>query len=262
MFGLFRRRAATPLPIQRRRLTSDVPAVLYAIGDIHGCFDQLQDLLGIIADDARDITGRRMLVTLGDYVDRGPKSASVLDWVCGPAPEGFERVSLAGNHEVMMLDFLDNPNPNARWLEFGGNETLASYVIDARDFGRASPRERRAILQASIPQEHIDVLRDLPGLLEMPGAVFVHAGIRPGIALAEQDDEDLMWIREPFVSTAWDDGPVLVHGHTPAVDPVVSGRRICVDTGAFATGVLTAVRMAGSRISFLNTKAHPQQVGR
>lgn len=261
MLGLFRRRTTTSLPFQRRRLSADEPAVVYAIGDIHGCFDQLQELLDKIADDARHIAGRRILVTLGDYIDRGPKSASVLDWLCGPAPKGFERISLAGNHELMMLDFLDNPSPTSRWLEFGGNETLASYGINIRDFSRTSPRERLAILRANIPQEHIDLLQNLPGLLELPGAVFVHAGIRPGIALAEQHDEDLMWIREPFLSNVWEHGPLLVHGHTPDVAPVVAGRRICVDTGAFATGVLTAVRMAGTNISFLNTKAHPQQVG-
>jgi serine/threonine protein phosphatase 1 len=261
MLGFFRRRPETVLPVQRRRLKVEEPAVVYAIGDIHGCFDQLQDLLGIIANDARRVAGRCILVTLGDYVDRGPKSASVLDWLCGPAPEGFERYSLAGNHEAMMLDFIGSPSPNSPWLEFGGTETLASYGIDSRDFTRASPRERAAILQACIPQDHIDLLRDLPGMIELPGIVFVHAGIRPGLALAEQDDDDLLWIREPFLSTAWDSGPLLVHGHTPAIAPVVAGRRICVDTGAFATGVLTAVRMAGTSISFLQTSAQTQQAG-
>lgn len=243
MLGIFRRRSPMPPP-SRPRLRTDDAAVAYAVGDIHGCYDLLQELIDRIRDDARRVTGRRVLVTLGDYVDRGPKSAQVLDWLCGPGPEGFERISLAGNHEAMMLEFLDNPSLSSPWLEFGGLETLASYGVDLQRFHRAGQRERQAMLQASIPPAHMDLLRNLPTLLVTPRTVFVHAGLRPGVELTEQSDGDLLWIREPFLSAVIEQGPWIVHGHTPVSQPIVAGRRICVDTGAFATGVLTAVRLA------------------
>ena len=252
MLGIFRRRSA--IAPSRPRLLGDNAAVVYAIGDIHGCYDLLLELVERIRRDAKDITGRRLLVTLGDYVDRGPMSAQVIDWLCGPAPEGFDRISLAGNHEAMMLEFLTNPSSNSPWLEFGGIDTLESYGVDVRRFVRARRQERRAILRASIPVAHVSLLTNLPSLLELPEAVFVHAGLRPNVDLAEQVDEDLLWIREPFLSAPVQHGPLVVHGHTPAGAPVVAGGRICVDTGAFATGVLTAVRLVrAGQPTFIDT---------
>ena len=242
MLGIFRRRSPIPR-LSRPRLRADDVAVVYAIGDIHGCYDLLLELIERIRQDAKHITGRRILVTLGDYVDRGPRSAEVLNWLCGPAPEGFDRISLAGNHEAMMLEFLASPSPSSPWLDFGGMDTLDSYGVDVPRFVRARRQERLAILKASIPVAHVNLLTNLPSLLELAEVVFVHAGLRPGFELSEQVDVDLLWIREPFLSGPADRGPLVVHGHTPAAAPVVTGRRICVDTGAFATGVLTAVRL-------------------
>ncbi len=247
--------------MQRARLTRDGYAVVYAIGDVHGCYDQLRSLVGRIEDDARDIAGRKLIVMLGDYIDRGPKSASVLDWLCAAPPAGFERVTLAGNHETMLLDFLADPRPDSRWLQFGGLDTLISYGISPDSFNRARPRERAAMFDASIPTEHLDLVRDLPSMLTLPNAVFVHAGIRPDIPLEAQHDDDLFWIREPFLSAEMPDGMLVVHGHTPGVEPVVAGRRICVDTGAFATGILTAVRLDDAGIRFLDTQSHSRPAG-
>lgn len=253
MLGFFRRRSPMPLSWRPRLHTDDVE-VVYAVGDIHGCYDLLQELVDSICYDARSVAGRRILVTLGDYVDRGPKSAEVMDWLCGPDPEGFERISLAGNHELMMLEFLDKPNVSSRWLELGGFETLASYGVDLQRFLRAGQRERQAMLKASIPPAHVDLLRKLPSLLITPRALFVHAGLRPGVELTEQSDDDLLWIREPFLSEVVEQGPWIVHGHTPVSKPIAAGKRICVDTGAFATGVLTAVRLSGDeQPSFIDT---------
>jgi serine/threonine protein phosphatase 1 len=259
-FLLGRRDRPQP-PAQRRRVAAEWPAVVYAIGDVHGCYDLLQDLLNQIRADAARTAGSKLLVMLGDYVDRGPKSASVLDWLCAPPPDGFDRVALAGNHEVLMLDFLADPRPDASWLGFGGTETLASYGIDLEQFTRARPRDRTAMLDAFIPVEHLDLLRSLPGMLTLPHATFVHAGLRSGLPLADQHDDDLLWMREPFLSEEMPADMFVVHGHTPAAEPVVAGRRICVDTGAFATGTLTAVRMDGTDIRFLQTRAHSSQAG-
>lgn len=255
MLGIFRRLSPIPLP-SRSRLRAENPAVVYAIGDIHGCYDLLLELIERIREDAKHITGRRILVTLGDYVDRGPRSAQVLDWLCGPAPEGFDRISLAGNHEAMMLEFLANPASSSPWLEFGGMDTLNSYGVDVPRFVRARRQDRLAILRASIPVAHVNLLTHLPSLLELPEVVFVHAGLRPGVEIAGQVDEDLLWIREPFLSTPVEHSSLVVHGHTPASEPVVASGRICVDTGAFATGVLTAVRLVGlGPPTFIATRA-------
>ena len=209
-----------------------------------------------IEEDARDVAGRKLIVMLGDYIDRGPKSAAVLDWLCAAPPEGFERLALAGNHEVLMLDFIADPRPDSRWLQFGGVDTLMSYGIAPDAFMRARARERASMLDASIPPEHLDLLRDMPGMLTLPGAVFVHAGIRPDLPIADQHDDDLLWMREPFLSAVMPPDLIVVHGHTPNVEPVVANRRICVDTGAFATGVLTAVRLDKAGMRFLNTQSH------
>lgn len=236
--------------------------MVYAIGDVHGCYDQLHILTDRIEDDSRDIAGRKLIVMLGDYVDRGPKSASVLDWLCAAPPTGFERIALAGNHEALMLEFVADPRPDSRWLQFGGLDTLISYGISPDSFSRARARERAVLLDATIPTEHLDLLRSLPGMLTLPTAVFVHAGIRPDIPLEAQRDDDLFWIREPFLGAEMPQDMLVVHGHTPNVEPVVAGRRICVDTGAFATGVLTAVRLDGVGMRFLDTQSHSRPAGR
>ena len=233
-----------PVRPARPRLTAENwPSVVYAIGDIHGCRRQLDILEQRIIADAEGIAGAKWLVLLGDYIDRGPNSAAVLDKLCAPPPSGFRRICLAGNHEVMMLHYLANPETTSDWLEFGGVETLMSYDIDMGRFSKLSMANRRATLASHIPVEHIELLQSLPVLLSLPLTLFVHAGIRRGIPVDDQSETDLLWMREPFLS---DDAaaPLVIHGHTPGPEPVVRPNRICVDTGAFATGILTAVRMS------------------
>lgn len=249
MLGLFRKqRPSTPA---RPRVDLGDADLIYAIGDIHGCNRQLQLLLDKIGQDAAQFSGRKLIVTLGDHIDRGPHSAAVLDWLSTPLRSDIERVSLAGNHEAMMLDFLADPDLDSIWLRNGGLETLASYGIDLPAFERARYRDRRSLLDFVIPTEHMDLLRTMPALAVSGGTVFVHAGIRPGVALDKQSDDDLLWIRQPFLDASFEDGPLFVHGHTPAETPSVVGRRICVDTGAYATGTLTALRLTRDGFSFL-----------
>ncbi len=250
MFGLFGQRRDRE---SRRHVDLGAVDCTYVIGDVHGCHQHLLSLLDIIRSDMAAVDGRKLVVTLGDHIDRGPRSAAVMDWLCGPFWEDVERISLAGNHEAMMLDFLAEPTNGSIWLDNGGWQTLASYGIDTEVFERARAKDRRAMLDFAIPSEHIDLLHSMPSLATTSQATLVHAGIRPGIPLERQSDEDLLWIRQPFLDATFEDGPLIVHGHTPSVEPVIAGRRVCVDTGAYATGRLTALKITSHGLSFLQS---------
>ena len=230
------------------------PAAVYAIGDVHGCISQLRQLHRTILADAANIEGAKLIVLLGDYVDRGVDSAGVLDFLLSGVPEGFSRICLAGNHEVMMLDHIADPRPGDRWLDFGGFETLISYGIDTSVYMSAGVKDRKGMLQSHIPFQHQSFLRNLPVFLSLPGLVLVHAGIRAGVPLEDQEEDDLLWIRDQGGDEQLEvDGPLLVHGHTPMPEPRITGRNINIDTGAFATGILTAVRIRpGEKPFFLN----------
>ena len=215
------------------------PAAVYAIGDVHGCLDQLLELEAQIAADGLGIEGEKWLVTLGDHVDRGPKSREVIEHVMGPAPRGFRRFSLLGNHEAILLDFLNNPAAHAYYLEEGGLETLSSYGISI-DY---PPLRSARPLASLFPPAHMAFLEALPLYLSLPGWLFVHAGIRPGIPLSMQTDDDLIWIRAPFLTSQLTGGLRVVHGHTPGRDIVATPHRIDVDTHCYHTGKLSAVRV-------------------
>lgn len=232
-----------PPASQRQRLVAqEWPAAIYAVGDVHGCLAEMRALEGQIVEDGSAIDGEKWIVYLGDYIDRGPASAGVLDHLTARAPAGFRRICLVGNHEVMALEFFRNPRPRADWLAFGGQETLASYGLSLSALS-TSLRANQALLQSHIPSEHIAFLEDLPLSLSVPGYAFVHAGIRPGVPLESQQEDDLLWIREVFHEAPALPGLRIVHGHTPAAAPVLADARICLDTGAFATGILTAARL-------------------
>lgn len=234
------------------------PAAVYAIGDIHGCLPQLLELERRIAADAAGIEGEKWMVTLGDHIDRGAHSAQVIEHLLQPPPAGFRRFSLIGNHEQMMLEFLGNPAANAYWLEQGGVETLESYGIAGAYRYLDVPIDSRFIarLAEHIPERHVRFIRDLPTGLSLPGWFFVHAGIRPGVALSAQLEDDLVWIREPFLGARLPDGPRVVHGHTPGPEPVVTAHRIGIDTQCFLSGRLTAVRVTpDGGIRFLSAAA-------
>lgn len=249
LFG--RKRPAATVAGPRARLTAtEWPAVVYAIGDIHGCLDELKELEAMIVADAAGVgDGERWLVTLGDYVDRGPYSAQVINHLIAAPPGGFRRIALAGNHEQMLLDFLADPPANAQWLDYGGLDTARSYGAPERNAapGRPLARAVAADLEGVIPEAHLTFLRALPISLTLPGYCFVHAGLRPGVPLDQQSDDDLLWIREPFLEQAVDSERISVHGHTPVNEPDVRTWRIGIDTGAFASGRLTALRLQPDR---------------
>jgi len=253
---LFAGTAKAPPPGRRHEAW---PAAIYAIGDIHGCIGPLRALEERIFADGAGIDGEKWIIWLGDLVDRGPDSASVLDRALAPPPPGFRRFCLAGNHDAMMLDFLRHPSPRADWLTFGGRETLSSYGMSGTVFERAGPRQMRDIVASHIPAEHIELLGAMPLWIAVPGTVFVHAGIRRGLPLERQRAEDLLWIRDAFFAAPADDGLLVVHGHTPGPEPVVCPGRIGLDTGCFATGVLSAARFQpGAPPQFLSVGSPPQ----
>ncbi|MBB5752656.1 metallophosphoesterase family protein [Prosthecomicrobium pneumaticum] len=249
-FGLARR-----IGVPERRLSILRPEadLVYAIGDVHGCLDQLIALEAMIAADAAALSAeRRLIVLLGDLVDRGPASAGVIGHLLAPPPAGFERLVLRGNHELAFLAFLDAPERTAFWLTQGGMETLASYGLSPGSrFAGAGLRGLAAAAQSVIPAEHIAFLRGLPVAALWDGFVLVHAGLRPGVPIEAQSERDLTEIREPFLSATEPLGAVVVHGHTPQREPSFDGRRIGIDLGCFATGRLCAVRLGDGPPRFL-----------
>ncbi|WP_297105360.1 metallophosphoesterase family protein [uncultured Devosia sp.] len=231
-----------------------MPSALYAIGDVHGCLAELQELERQIIADGIRFEGPKLLIMLGDYVDRGPEAAGVIDHLLAPPPPGFERICLQGNHEVMAAEFIERPHRWAQWFELGGLETLKSYGLPTAQVPAMGTRRLEQMLRAYIPEEHLDFLNSRPWTVSLPGWLFVHAGVKPGVSLEDQSPSDLHWIREEFLgaNNAYPDR--VVHGHTPTSAPEVTPGRIGLDTGAFATGVLSAVRITpDGSTSFLQT---------
>lgn len=225
--------------------------LIYAIGDVHGRLDLLDGLVQAVSEDYRGL-GRQdppVLVMLGDYIDRGAQSSAVIDRLIAlqaQSAEGqFEFRALMGNHEETLLYFLDDAMAGPSWVEHGGGETLASYGVQP-PVGRAVPEAWERTRQAfrdGFPPAHEVFLRQLELMVVYGDYVFVHAGVRPGLPLERQTSIDLLWIRNEFLDTDHGLAATVVHGHTPVEDPFVSRQRINVDTGAYATGVLTAVRL-------------------
>lgn len=227
---------------------------VYAVGDVHGRADLLRRMRDLIAADiARVGPEEALIVFLGDYVDRGPHSRTVLDILIGepfPAPT----VHLLGNHEAMLLDFLDRPESGETWRRFGGIETVHSYGVDVADLKVGQNLQLVAErLRAAIPPEHVSFLGKLLLSRAVGGYFFCHAGVRPGVPLDRQREEDLLWIREEFISSDGPFGAVVVHGHTPGEQPVVRENAIGIDTGAYITGKLTCAALSANGVTFLST---------
>jgi serine/threonine protein phosphatase 1 len=245
-----------------RRSGADPTAgeLIYAVGDVHGRYDLLKQLLSLILADwqARGRDRRPLLIFCGDYVDRGPDSAAVVEAMVWLQQRGdIQAWFLKGNHEAALMRFLDNPTDCAGWLRFGGVETLRSYgvVPPAPEDAAACFRARDQLLQR-MPSSHLRFLERLELMLVVGDYAFVHAGVQPGVDLRGQREEDLLWIRQEFLA---DEGPfekIIVHGHSWTDDkPQILPHRIGLDTGAYATGVLTAVRLDGEDIGLLQARS-------
>jgi serine/threonine protein phosphatase 1 len=235
-----------PARPRRARLQIDTTdTAIYAIGDVHGCLNELLALEQAIIADAAQLSGRKLIIMLGDYVDRGPAPAQVLDHLIAPPPPGFERICLAGNHEMQMLDYAEGRSFLPPWLAIGAAATLHSYGIDHQRLDQVyrSSSQVDEIIRKTFPAAHLAFLRSLPVLAEAPRYVFVHAGFRPELELDRQPDEDLITIRSAFYERAHLLTKYVVHGHTPVDEAERDGARINIDTGACFTGKLTALRI-------------------
>jgi serine/threonine protein phosphatase 1 len=206
----------------------------FAVGDIHGCSPLLRRLLERIPFDPEADT----LVFLGDYLDRGPDARGVVEEVLRLKETFKHAICLRGNHEQMFLDcYLDGRNEEL-FLANGGAATLSSYGLSLRE----------ALAGKGFPEEHLRFLSSLPLCHETEEHLFVHAGLRPGIPLAGQSSEDLLWIRDEFIESNWDFGKTVVFGHTPLCEPLLGKDRIGIDTGAVYGGRLTCIELPSRRI--------------
>ncbi len=231
---------------------------VYAVGDIHGRFDLLCRLSEKIRKDAlRSPESRKIVIFLGDYVDRGPRSRQVLEFLTKDPFADFETVFLRGNHEDFLLKIMESaPQSMSRaWLMQGGLEMLKSYGAKSKDLTRAlaSSVEARAVLLDLLPPLHRDFLEDLTLTYEVGDYFFAHAGIRPGVPLDMQKSEDLMWIRGRFLHSDVNHGKIIVHGHTVSETPQRRRNRIGIDTGAFRTGILTALVLFDKNQKFMTS---------
>jgi serine/threonine protein phosphatase 1 len=241
--------------LRRRDFIDNASMPTYAIGDVHGCHDLLAALEEKIVADAARLPGRKLLVMLGDFIDRGPNSARVLSRLMGPPPPDFDRICLTGNHEITMLAYMDEKISLADWRSMGADATLQSYGLDAAHLARqhASQKKLDDFIRASLPADHVNFLRSLAIMLDTPSTLFVHAGIEPDRSIAEQTDEDLVYIRSRFLDSPRPMPKLVVHGHTPVKQVWVNGERLNLDTGAFRSGRLTAARFWRGRVHVAST---------
>lgn len=226
---------------------------IYAVGDIHGRADLLDDLTAMILTDSHGAPENRVIVYLGDYIDRGTDSRGVIERLLAP-PGGFQAYCLRGNHDQILLDFLEAPAVFRNWRDYGARETLMSYgVIPPRFDDDAAFADAARELRTKLPKHHQRFLESLPYFVRLGDYHFVHAGVRPGTALDAQDPEDMLWIRDDFLYSSADFGAIVVHGHTPEQRPVCKPNRIGLDTGAWTSGRLTAAVFEGTSCRFLHT---------
>jgi serine/threonine protein phosphatase 1 len=232
----------------------------YVIGDIHGRLDLLEDLLAKIHAELQHRPARKtLLVFVGDLIDRGPNSAQVIERLRTYKRGGVQPVFLLGNHEEVLLRIVEGDESLIwSWLQFGGLQCLQSYGVDPAHIGRLSGPDLVQAVRAAVPASHVEFLESFIDSCRFGGYLFVHAGIRPGVELEQQSQSDLRWIREPFLFDDTDHGFVVVHGHTISEDVEELPNRIGIDTGAYRTGVLTAIAIEGAKRWFFDTRPGSQ----
>jgi len=227
---------------------------IYAIGDIHGRADLLTQLHEKIQIDAERYKGKKTIVYLGDYVDRGEQSRQVIEILLSEPLDEFESIHLKGNHEQAMMDFIEFPDAAAAWLSFGGREALNSYGIPLAHIPSMNEvGEIAQKLDDKLPDSHREFMLNSPHSWQCGSYYFVHAGIRPGVNLDEQTIEDQLWIREDFLGSTLSHGTIVVHGHSITMVPEFLPNRIGIDTGAFTTGVLTCLVLENDEHRILQT---------
>ena len=228
---------------------------IYAIGDIHGRLDLFDRLLDLVhTDDARRERVDTQIILLGDLVDRGPDSRGVVERAMQLRDGPLDTRFLMGNHEEVFVRAVGGDLRALRMLlRIGGRETMMSYGISAQEYRSLDFEDLSALLKQKVPQDHLDFLDGFEDLIEAGDYLFVHAGIRPGVELAEQSSSDMRWIRQEFLGHRESHAKLVVHGHSITDDVDIRPNRIGIDTGAFATGRLTAIGLEGADRWFLST---------
>ena len=229
---------------------------VYAVGDIHGRRDLIEKIHDLIAADAAgsDVP-RKVVVYLGDYIDRGEESRQVVDFLLdNPLPD-FENIYLKGNHEDVLIKFLSGTSIDPGWIYYGGDNTLCSYdVTVSSPFGNQwSLEQMQAHLKHNLPARHLEFYQTLQ-ISHLEGDYcFVHAGVVPKVPLEKQEEENVLWIRDEFLNSKANHGRIIVHGHTIRSKPEVFPNRIGIDTGAYSSGILTCLVLQKDHQSFLHT---------
>ena len=232
----------------------------YVVGDVHGRLDLLEDLLAKIhAELQRRPSAKTLLVFVGDLIDRGPQSAQVVERLRNYKRPGIRPTFILGNHEEVLLRILKGEAQLiTKWRWFGGSECLQSYGVDPDALSRLTNEEALAVVRRAIPAAHVEFLESFVDSCRFGDFLFVHAGIRPGVALDQQLQSDLRWIREPFLLDDTDHGFIVVHGHTISNRVEERPNRLGIDTGAYRTGILTALAIEGTQRWLLDTRPKPQ----
>ena len=222
---------------------------IYIIGDVHGCLALLKGLEKKIEADAKGQGAESLLVYIGDLVDRGPESYGVLAHLMSAPPEGFKRVCLMGNHEEMMLGFLDAPSRRAAWLDYGGFETLLSYGALENEImlARANPRKMKSLIKRIVPQEHVDFLGGLAHAIRLKDFLISHAGGNPAKSIERQTVQDYLWGAGALPKAPTDIQKDVIHGHFIVENATNFAGIISIDTGAYRSGVLTAAKLGPNK---------------
>jgi serine/threonine protein phosphatase 1 len=242
------------LEVHGRRPSLPAGLRIYAVGDIHGRLDLLDELLSRVnADVALRPTARPVFVFLGDYIDRGPSSRETIDRLIELGGMN-ECVFLKGNHEQIAIKCLSDPSLFDRWMRLGGVETLVSYGVAPGNMAHGRQIvELQSAFHGALPQAHFRFFRDQQTSFACGDFFFAHAGVKPRVELSRQAENDLLWIRGEFLSSNEDFGKIVVHGHTPTRGIEVRPNRINIDTGAFATGRLTCLVIEESSLAVIDT---------
>jgi serine/threonine protein phosphatase 1 len=250
MFGLSRQSRSQPRGARGYRA--------YVVGDIHGRLDLLEELLAKIhAELQHRPAPKTLLVFVGDLVDRGPSSAQVIERLRTYRRPGIQPVFLLGNHEEVLLRVLGGDTSLIpSWLQFGGSQCLQSYGVDANGLRGRPPETVVELVRGAVAESHVEFLESFADSCRFGDYLFVHAGVRPGVDLEQQSQSDLRWIREPFLSDEADHGFVVVHGHTISGAVDERPNRIGIDTGAYRTGILTALAIEGADRWVIDTQPH------
>lgn len=249
---------------KKRDFSKEPPSVpdktrIYAIGDIHGRADLLEALHENILNDAKTAHGdmEMVVVYLGDYMDRGAQSRQALDMLIASPLVDFEHVYLKGNHDDALLTFLEDSSIGPDWFSIGGDACLYSYQIPPQNglSARKKFKQLQESLRSALPDDHLAFLSNLKLIYEAGDYIFVHAGVMPGRPLSKQNPAHLMWVRDEFLNDERNYGKIIVHGHTITAKPDIRANRIGIDTGAYATGILTCLVLEGTQRRFLTTEA-------